>query len=849
MESPMINNLYDFYKTTCEEYSDKMLFDDKITYAEAMKIAEEKAAFLQSEGFKKGDVIGLLALSNAEWCLTYMAINFIGGIVLPLDINLPKENFPAMLKRLKAKALFVSDDFKSAVKGIKTYSVSLNKSIEKKKKFKLPKLDENDIATYIYTSGTTGVPKIVSLTHKNIFSTPISAAKVAKLSPKDVFLCLLPLYHVYALVACFTGPFCSGSSIHFLTSLKGPDIMKALSDYPVTVFPAAPLLWEMFMDGIINKVKAESTFKYRLFTFFLKYGTFMRKIGLSFLVDKIFDPIHAVFGRNHRFFISGGASLKDKYRKYYKSMGFTLVEGYGLTETTGPITLSPVDKNILGSVGPAIPGNEAKIKNINEDGIGEVWLRGDAVMPGYWNNEEATREVFDEDGFFNSGDLGKMNKENYIFITGRFKNVIVLSSGKNVYPEELESYYKQSEAIEEIAVFSRNINGTEKVYAVIVPVNKTEKSYGIVKNELMRLNKGLPTYKTVNDFAISFDKLPVNSARKIVYREIIKLLEKGVFMEHDQDKAVLQVVLAGQTPAEAEVIDLLKKRLKTDKIFAKQSLADFGIDSLGLVDLIVHFEEKLKISIDIEKVKKFQTLDEMVPYVASLEKSGGESIADRLFRSEITEKPLLFFNPFLYFWIGLIKFLFRFIWKVEVVNREKLKYTNSILVANHTSYFDIPMIIHALPVRNIKNTYAIGKQEVAGVRYVFHGMPVIWADYEKNTNEVFKKSSDLLRQNKSIMIFPEGARTDTGKMMEFKLGAAYLAKNINREIIPVSINGAYDIWPSSRTFPKFTGGLKGKIVVHETINPNDYKTPESLNAALEKVIKSGLDPEINKKNK
>jgi len=778
-----------------------------------------------------------------------MAINCIGGIVLPLDINLPKENFPAMLKRLKAKALFVSDDFKGAVKGIKTYSVSINKSLEKKKKFKLPKMEENDTATYIYTSGTTGTPKIVTLTHKNIYSTPLSAAQVAKLAPEDVFLCLLPLYHVYALVACFTGPFCSGSSIHYLTSLKGPDIMKALADYPVTVFPAAPLLWEMFMDGIINKVKAESKFKYRLFTFFLKYGTLMRKIGLSFLVNKIFDPIHAVFGRNHRFFISGGASLKDKYRKYYKSMGFTLVEGYGLTETTGPITLSDVDNNILGSVGHAIPGNEAKVININEDEIGEIWLKGDAVMPGYWNNEEATREVFDDEGFFNSGDLGKMDKQGNIFITGRYKNVIVLSSGKNVYPEELESYYKQSDAIEEIAVFARNINGTEKVYAVIVPVDKTEKSYGLVKDELMRLNRGLPTYKTVNDFAISFDKLPVNSARKVVYRDVIKLLEKGVFMEHDQDKAVLQVVLTGQTPAEAEVIDILKKRLKTDRLYAKQSLADFGIDSLGLVDLIVHFEEHLKKSIDIEKVKNFQTLDEMVPYIASLEKSGGESIADRLFKSEITEKPLLFFNPFLYIWIGLIKFMFRFVWKVEIVNREKLDYTNSIIVANHTSYFDIPMIIHGLSIKNIKNTYAIGKQEVASIKYIFHGMPVIWADYEKNTNEVFKKSSDLLRQNKSIMIFPEGARSDTGEMMEFKLGAAYLAKNTNREIIPITVNGAFDIWPSSRTFPQISGGKKGKLVVHEKMNPNDYKTSESLNAALEKVIKSGLDPELNNEKK
>ncbi len=842
----MITNLYEFYKTTCDRYSDKNLFDNQISYSEGLKLTEQRAAFLQSEGYKKGDVIALLAVSNAEWIITHMAITCIGGIVLPLDINLPKENYPDMLKRVKAKAVFISDGYKGVIKGLKNYSVSLDKCLEKKKKFKAPKCGENDIATYIYTSGTTGTPKIVTLSHRNIYSTAINVADRARMTEKDILLCLLPLYHVYALLACFAGPFSRGAGFVYLTSLKGPDIMKGLAENPVTVFPAAPLLWEMIMDGILNKVKNESAFKYNLFKFFLNYGTIMRKTGLSFIVSKIFDPVHALFGREIRFFVSGGAPLKDKYRKYYRSMGFNVLEGYGLTETTGPITLPDPVHNTLGSVGSPIAGNEAKIKNINEEGIGEVWLKGESVMPGYFSNDKANKEVFDDDGFFNTGDLGKMDRHKNIYLTGRVKNVIILSSGKNVYPEELESYYKQSEEIEEIAVFARNIDGSEKVYAVIVPVNKTDKSYGIVKNELNRLNRGLPSYKTVNFFAISFDKLPVNSARKIVYRDIIKLLEQGAFMEHDKDKAVLQTVLTGVSPAEIEIVDLLKKKLKAKQIYARQSLADFGIDSLGLVDLIVYIEEKLHITIDSEKIKKLQTMEEMVNYLATLEKGEGENISDRLFKSDITEKPLLLFNPVLYFWIAVIKLVFRFVWKVEIVNPEKLDIKNNIILANHTSYFDIPLFVYAFSIRDIKNTYAIGKVEVSNVRYVFPGMPVIWADYEKNTNEVFKKSSDLLRQDKSILIFPEGGRTDDGVMQEFKLGAAYLAKNTGREIIPVTINGAYDIWPSSKTFPgKFFRG-KGRLVIHDRINPADYKTVESLNTKISQVIKTGLVPDLNR---
>lgn len=842
----MFDNLYDFYRKKCEQYSDRIMFKDNMTYAEGYAIAEQRAAFIQSQGFKKGDVIALLAVSNPEWVLTYMAIGMMGGIVLPLDVNLPASQYPVMLKKMKAKAVFVSDEYKDRPGKIKTYSVALNKSIEKKKKFKAPSMTPDDTASYIFTSGTTGDPKIVTLSHRNIFHTGVSTAKRAYMSPKDVMLCLLPLYHVYALDACFIGPFVSGSSFVWQTSLKGPDIMKSLAENPITILPAAPLLWEMFMDGIINRVKSESNFKYKLFTFFLEYGTSMRRIGLAPVVNKIFDPIHALFGRSHRFFISGGAPLKNKYRRYYKSMGFTLLEGYGLSETTGPICLSDPKANALGSVGPVTEGNQIKIVDFNEDGVGEICFKGDSVMPGYYKNDEANKKVFDDEGFFHTGDLGKLDKKGNLYITGRIKNVIVLSSGKSVYPEELESYYKQSSEIEEIAVFGLDRNGDEHVFAVIVPVNKSEKSFDLVKTEINRLNRGLPAYKALNNFAISFDKLPINSARKIVYSQVKELLAKGMYMEHEKDNSVPREVLTGASPAEIEIIDLLKKKLRTNTVYTRQTYADFDIDSLGLVDLAVYFEENLSITIDMEKMKSMQTMDALVLYLAGLEKSGGNTLTDRLFKGKITEKPLPFFNPFLYFWLALIKLLCIFAWKVEVRNPENLDINNNILMANHTSFLDLLFIIRAMKVKDIKNSYAIGKKEVDVIKYIFHGMPVIWIDYAKNTNEVFKRSSDLLRQGKSIMIFPEGKRTDTGKMQPFKHGAAYLAKNIDREIIPITINGAYDIWPPHKTFPEIFTKKRGAITIGRKIRPSEFKTVEALTAKVQKEIAKELQPDLNK---
>ena len=317
-------------------------------------------------------------------------------------------------------------------------------------------------------------------------------------------------------------------------------------------------------------------------------------------------------------------------------------------------------------------------------------------------------------------------------------------------------------------------------------------------------------------------------------------------MEHENDTAILREVLEGLTPAETEIVDLLKKRLNTKTIFTRQTFADFQIDSLGLVDFAVYFEENLGVTIDMEKLKTIQTMDALVVYLSSLERSGGNTLNDRLFKSEITEKPLLFFNPVLYFWIGVINLLCRFLWKVEVRNPENLDIHNNILLSNHTSYLDLVFLIYAMKVRDIKISYAIGKKDVDIIKYFFHGMPVIWIDYSKNTNEVFKRSADLLRQDKTIMIFPEGKRSDTGMMKEFKHGAAFLAKNMDREIIPITINGAYDIWPSHKTFPRLFTKKRGAITFGKKIKPSEYKTVEALTAKVRAEIEKGIDPDINR---
>ena len=834
-----MNSLYDFYKNNSEKYADNLLFSTGMTYSDAMKLVETRGAFLQQKGFKKGDVIALLSPNSIDFCITFMAITAMGAIVLPLDPNLDRTKYSMMLQQVKCRTVFTTPEFGDCFKRVTVLPVSLRENMKTKIKLKKQNISENDISSMFYTSGTTGEPKIVQLTHANIFKTAYANAVFCRTTPDYMILCILPLFHAYALIAAFMGPMAHGSSICIQPSLKGPDIMKSLAENPITMFPAVPLMWEMIMDGIISRARLTSKTEYRVFRFFLRYGGIFRKGGLSILPDKVFSQVHKSFGREMKIMISGGAPLKKIYARYYRNMGFNLIEGYGLSETTGPITVSSDKNNIMGSIGKPLTGNEVKLTDINSEGVGEICLKGDAVMPGYYNNEKLNRDVFDDDGFFHTGDLGRLDSAGNIFITGRSKNVIVLPSGKNVYPEELEGYYKESDHIDEIAVFGISEKNGESAFAVIVPAVKNEFSYRIIKAELARMNSTLPSYKKVTGFAVSFDPLPINSTKKIIYDKVREGLKKGIYIQNANDRAVLQNELTAQNPVEEHIVSILKKRFNKQKIYARETFADMGIDSLGLIDFIVFLEEMLEISIDTERMKQIQTMDELLSYISGLEKTADDSIHKRIFQGTITEKPYPIFNPFLELLILFFKTLSRIVWSFNIINPERLEFNGTIISPNHTSFMDIVWISIVIPAGYRKMVYVAGNKRFSFLKYIFPMIPVIWID-EINTIEVLKKSADILRQGRSLIIFPEGGRSSDGKMMEFKTGAAYLAKNLNRKIIPVSINGAFDIWPKQKSLPKFSGKLKGSLTIGDSINPADYEDVESLNIFLKKSIGKNL---------
>lgn len=834
------SNLYEFYDSCFQRFYDNLLFDNHFTYGAVADLVAARAAFLQQRGYKKKDVIAILAANSADWVITYMAITSIGAIALNLDTNLTKPEYEKMLAFVRASAVFVSSEYKMRLRGVTSLDIGLDKNMSRKS-LKKVLVRETDVATLLFTSGTTGTPKVVQLTHANLVKTAVSGIKHLQVRPNDLCLAILPLYHIYGLIANILGLFGAGAHIVFQPFLKGPAIMESLQNNPVTIFPAVPQLWELFFDGIINKVKTQSALKYRLFLFFLRSAPLLRAIGLGFLPNKVFKPIHDIFGHRMRFLVSAGAPLKGKYFRYYRSLGYTILNAFGLTETTGPVSATTLDTARPLSVGIPLDGNQVQIRNRNRDQIGEVWVRGISVMPGYYRNRKANQEAFDDEGWFNTGDLGYLDRKGSLYVTGRLKNVIVLDSGKNVYPEEVEAWYKRSPLIEELAVFGLNVDGHETVFAVIVPKQKKKNSFQEIHDELHALGRGLPSYKVIGRFALSFDPLPRTSKKSLKVNEIIRLLEQGVYQASDAEEQVMRRELAADSVEGELVISALQEKLDQNKLYGVQTLADFGINSLKMIDMIIFLENRLKISIDTAAFMQCVNLEELVAYLESCEEQAARGLDKRILESRVTTRVRTFFNPVAELLLFLINRISRLCWKLRRLEKAPVEIDNNVIVANHQSLLDVIWIISSLPWKYRKTIFTLGKKEMAFLRILFPGSRMITVERYENVVPALKAGADVLRQGKSLLIFPEGTRSADGSLGEFKTGAAYLAKHLGKDILPVTIKGAHQAMPKSSIVPRFFRKVRAEVVFHKKIRPGKRTSVEQLNDKLKTVIASELE--------
>lgn len=499
--------------------------------------------------------IAVISENRYEWGVVYLSVVAGTGIIVPLDKSLPDNEIESLIIRSGVEAIFYSNKYNDIMNKIKVegntklkYFISMDIDKEKdgilsqaeliregkellnagNEKFLKAEIDNEKMSIMLFTSGTTAMSKAVMLSHKNICANLKDITSVIKLYPEDRFLSFLPLHHTFECTVGFLYPVSIGGSIAFCDGIR--HIAENIKEYQITAMISVPILFEAMykkvIKGIEKKGKLETVQKG------IKISNALLKIGID-VRKKLFKEIHDTLGGKVRLFVSGGAALDPEAEKGFNDLGFTMYQGYGLTESS-PVIAAEDDKyRKIGSIGKAFPSLDVKIDEPNEEGIGELLAKGPSIMLGYYDNEEATKETIDSEGWLHTGDLAKIDKDGYIFISGRKKFVIVLKNGKNIYPEELETLVNKIEGIKESFVYGKpEDDGDYKICAKIVydkdivkEIYKTEDEKElkeIIWQEIKKINKTMPAYKYIREISLTQTELIKTTTQKVKRFEEMK---------------------------------------------------------------------------------------------------------------------------------------------------------------------------------------------------------------------------------------------------------------------------------------------------------------------------------------
>lgn len=514
-----------------------------LTYAQALEKVTQLAQWFCAQGIKKDDTIAVAGKNSTEWAIVYLATLFAGAIVVPLDYGLHEKELDNLIATAKPKFLFVDEEkypyfseknnktvFSLSTKYQDKYVLSLHTT----KTCTITPITENDTAAILFTSGTTGTPKGVMLSHKNFVSDCYIAQTNLTIFETDVFYALLPIHHSYTMLAVFIEAISVGAELVFAKTMAVSRMLKELKEGKITMLLGVPLLFNKLLAGILKGIKAKGI---------IVYGIMLFLMNISYLIKKIFgvNPGKTIFKSvlekasisTIRIAICGGGPLAASIFKVYQQLGIDFIQGYGLTETSPIIALNPKENFKIESVGRYFtPYMEMNILDPDENGIGEVLVKGPMVMQGYYNMPNETKEMFTKDGWFKTGDLGRLDQENYLYLAGRAKNLIVTEGGKNVFPEEIENAFQLYTEIEQITIqgyIKDTTTHSEGIEALVYPADELftnsqitregEESKTIVKEKITAIiekeNKELAQYARISKITILDKPLEMTTTRKV----------------------------------------------------------------------------------------------------------------------------------------------------------------------------------------------------------------------------------------------------------------------------------------------------------------------------------------------
>lgn len=543
-----VASVLDFMHARVDLFADRVALAIKeggawrqLTYAELSKRAIQLTSYLIEIGVEAGDRIALLSESKPEWGVSFFGSVRTGAITVPLDVKLTEAELTNILSDCTPKVVLADSKHLAVIESIanKVSSIQHIFCVDSSENEKYSSIDKlvpretvpgrersmNDVALIVYTSGTTGNPKGVMTTFGNLIFQVTSFKEMVGLAPHDRFLSILPLNHLLELTGGFLGVLTEGGTIYFCHTLFPQEIIKTMREQEITGMVAVPLFYKSLKGAIEREVKKQGDDAANMFQ-----AALAKADGMTIEQRRqTFARVHEQFGGKLRVSICGGAPLEYDVGQFFLRLGIHLLQGYGLTETSPVISGNSLKANRLGSVGKPLPGVEVRIGGGGADETeGEILTRGPHIMKGYYGRDQLTAEVIDADGWFHTGDIGKVDEDGFLFITGRIKNMIVLGGGKKVFPEEVEAALSAGRTIKEICVLSRKQSdgfkeGTEEVCAVVVPSDPVLAAHKDepqawqreVKEELDGLMQNLAPYKRPSRIFFYDGELPKTATRKV----------------------------------------------------------------------------------------------------------------------------------------------------------------------------------------------------------------------------------------------------------------------------------------------------------------------------------------------